>query len=52
MAMTFVVFGCHGWFASAIRRHVIERPRVVRRIQRTFSLSYLALGARLATVQC
>ena len=52
MAMTFVVFGCYGWFASAIRRHVIERPRVVRRIQRTFSVSYLALGARLATVQC
>ncbi len=51
MAMTFVVFGCYGWFASAMRRHVIERPRVVRRIQRTFSLSYLALGAKLATVQ-
>ena len=51
MAMTFVVFGCYGCFASAMRRHVIERPQVVRRIQRTFSLSYLALGAKLATVQ-
>jgi hypothetical protein len=34
-----------------MRRHVVERPQVVRRIQRTFSLSYLALGAKLATVQ-
>ena len=50
MAMTLVVFGCYGWFAATMRRHVIERPQVVRRIQRTFSLSYLALGAKLATV--
>ena len=51
MAMTLVVFAGYGWFASAMRRHVIARPRVVRRIQRTFSLSYLALGAKLATVE-
>ena len=51
MAITFVGFGCHGRFASAMRRHVIERPKVVRRIQRTFPLSYLALGAKPATVQ-
>lgn len=51
MVMTFVVFAAYGWFASATRRHVINRPHVVRRIQRTFSLSYLALGAKLATTQ-
>lgn len=49
MAMTFVVFAGYGAFSSAVRHHVVERPHVVRRIQRTFSLSYLALGARLAT---
>jgi threonine/homoserine/homoserine lactone efflux protein len=49
MAMTFVVFAGYGLFASFLRRHLIERPAAVRRIQRAFSLSYLGLGARLAT---
>ena len=51
MAMTLVVFAGYGVFAGAMRHHVIGRPRVVRRIQRTFSVGYLALGAKLATVQ-
>ncbi len=51
MAMTLVVFTAYGVFAAAMRRHVITRPAVVRRIQRVFSLSYLALGAKLATVE-
>lgn len=51
MLMTFVVFAGYGLFASAMRRHVIERPRVVRTLQRAFSVSYLALGAKLATVR-
>ena len=50
MGMTLVVFAGYGIFASAMRRHVIGRPRVVRRVQRTFSVGYLALGAKLATV--
>ena len=51
MAMTLVVFAGYGWFAPAMRHHVITRPHVVRRLQRFFSLSYLALGAKLATVE-
>ena len=51
MAMTLVVFAAYGVFASAMRRHVIDRPAVVRRIQRFFSLSYLGLGAKLVTVE-
>ena len=51
MAMTLVVFAGYGWFAAAMRHHVITRPHVVRRLQRFFSLSYLALGAKLATVE-
>jgi threonine/homoserine/homoserine lactone efflux protein len=49
MAMTFVVFVGYGLLASAMRRHVIAKPRVVRRIQRTFALSYIGIGAKLAT---
>jgi threonine/homoserine/homoserine lactone efflux protein len=48
MVMTFVVFAGYGTFSSAMRHRVIDRPHVVRRLQRTFSLGYLALGARLA----
>jgi threonine/homoserine/homoserine lactone efflux protein len=49
MAMTFIVFAGYGLFASAMRHHVITKPRIVRRIQRTFSLSYIGIGAKLAT---
>jgi threonine/homoserine/homoserine lactone efflux protein len=48
MVMTFVVFVCYGVSASAMRRHLVDRPAVVRRVRRTFSLAFVALGARLA----
>ncbi len=51
MLMTFVVFTGYGLFSSAMRRRVLERPSLVRRLQRTFSVAYLALGARLATTE-
>ncbi|MEV6258983.1 LysE family translocator [Nocardia sp. NPDC051929] len=50
MALTFVVFVGYGMFASAMRHHVITKPRFVRRLQRAFSLSYLGIGVKLATV--
>ncbi|WP_027942136.1 LysE family translocator [Amycolatopsis taiwanensis] len=49
MAMTFIVFLGYGLFASAMRHHVITKPRIVRLVQRIFSLSYLGIGAKLAT---
>ena len=49
MVMTFVVFVGYGVSASAMRRHLVDRPAVVRRVRRAFSLAYVALGARLAT---
>ena len=48
MAMTFIAFAGYGLFASGMRKHVISKPRIVRRVQRAFSISYLGLGARLA----
>ena len=48
MVMTFVVFAGYGVFAAAVRRHLVERPRVVRRIRQAFAASFLALGAKLA----
>ncbi len=48
MLMTFVVFVGYGLFASAIRTHVISRPRVLTWIRRTFAAAFVALGAKLA----
>jgi threonine/homoserine/homoserine lactone efflux protein len=48
MALTFVVFAGYGLASSYLRRHVIERPRLVRRVQRTFALGYLGIGVQLA----
>jgi threonine/homoserine/homoserine lactone efflux protein len=49
MAMTFVVFVIYGICASAARRQIIERPLILRRLRRAFSVSFVALGVKLAT---
>jgi threonine/homoserine/homoserine lactone efflux protein len=49
MAMTFVVFVIYGVAASALRRHVIDRPRVIQRVRRLFAVSFIGLGLKLAT---
>jgi threonine/homoserine/homoserine lactone efflux protein len=48
MAMTFAVFVLYGVFASAARKYVISRPRVVEWMRRGFAAAFLGLGARLA----
>lgn len=48
MAATLVVFSGYGLFAAAMRRRVIERPKVVLWLRRTFAASYLLLAGRLA----
>lgn len=48
MAMTFVVFTIYGVFAAAVRRHLVDRPTIVRRVRRTFAASFVALSAKLA----
>ena len=48
MALTFVVFALYGVFAAAVRERVISRPRVLAWMRRTFAVSFVALGAKLA----
>lgn len=48
MALTFVVFAAYGWFAAAIRSHVISRPKVLTWLRRVFAGGFAALGAKLA----
>ena len=51
MVMTLVVFACYGIFASAARSHLIERPAVVRRLERVFALTFVGLAGKLATTR-
>jgi threonine/homoserine/homoserine lactone efflux protein len=48
MLMTFVGFVGYGLFASAIRDHVISRPRIMTWMRRCFAAAFAALGAKLA----
>jgi threonine/homoserine/homoserine lactone efflux protein len=48
MLMTFVIFAIYGVFAAAVRRHVLERPRILQWMRRTFAAAFVALGAKLA----
>lgn len=49
MAMTFVVFTVYGIGAALVRRHIIERPVIVRRLRQAFAGSFVGLGVKLAT---
>ena len=48
MAMTFVVFAIYGICAAAMRDHVIQRPRILAWLRRSFAAAFVALGAKLA----
>ena len=48
MAMTFVVFTIYAIAASVLRALVIERPKVVQNVRRTFAASFVGLGVKLA----
>jgi threonine/homoserine/homoserine lactone efflux protein len=48
MAVTFVVFAGYGIFAAGLRRHVIQRPKVITWMRRSFAAAYVLLAGRLA----
>ncbi|AJD52413.1 Threonine/homoserine/homoserine lactone efflux protein [Thalassospira xiamenensis M-5 = DSM 17429] len=47
MAITFAVFIVYGFFASTLRRHVIERPRIMNWLGKSFAGVFVLLGAKL-----
>ena len=51
MALTFVVFVGYGAFASATRRYVISKPRVMLWLRRGFAGAFGLLGLRLALAE-
>lgn len=48
MAMTLAVFVLYGLLADAVRRYVVNAPRVVTWLQRSFAAVFAALGIKLA----
>jgi len=51
MLATFVVFIGYGLAAAWVRRHVVQRPRVLAWMRRVFAASFVGLGAKLAATQ-
>ncbi len=48
MAMTLGVFIIYGLCAHGIRKHIINSPKIITLIQRSFALTFAALGIKLA----
>ncbi|MFI6932960.1 LysE family translocator [Streptomyces sp. NPDC050287] len=48
MLVTFVVFVGYGLLAASVRHHVTARPRAMAWLRRSFAVSFVALGLKLA----
>lgn len=48
MVLTLAVFIVYGLGAAGLRRHIIENPARLKKIQRAFSLTFVGLGIKLA----
>lgn len=51
MVLTFAVFAAYGYFAAAMRSHVVSRPAVLKWMRRSFAAAFVVLGARLALTE-
>ena len=48
MGMTFVIFALYGILASKISSYLINSPKAIKRIQRSFAIIFAALAVQLA----
>lgn len=51
MMMTLVIFIAYGVMANGVRRHVVNSPRAIVWLQRSFAATFAALGARMAMIE-
>ncbi|MEE4240920.1 MAG: LysE family translocator [Desulfopila sp.] len=51
MAMTFVIFVVYGVLANGVRKNIVNSPRTLVRLQRSFAAVFAALGAKLAVTE-
>lgn len=47
MAMTFGVFGVYGCFAGVLRSHIIERPKVMVWMGKSFAIAFILTSCKL-----
>lgn len=48
MAMTLVIFILYGISANGVRRYIVNSPKLIVWLQRTFAATFAALGIKLA----
>ncbi|MCB2184454.1 MAG: LysE family translocator [Desulfobulbaceae bacterium] len=48
MAMTLIIFILYGISANGVRRYVVNSPKVIVWLQRSFAAAFAALGVKLA----
>jgi len=51
MAMTLIIFILYGISANGVRRYVVNSPRVIVWLQRSFAATFAALGLKLAMTE-
>lgn len=51
MAMTLIIFILYGISANGVRRYVVNSPRVILWLQRSFAATFAALGIKLAMTE-
>lgn len=48
MGMTLIVFILYGLLANSVRGYIVNSPKFIKYLQRTFAASFAILGAKLA----
>jgi len=51
MLMTLIVFILYGILASAVRQYIVNSPKIVRWLQRSFAIAFIGLGVKLALTE-
>jgi threonine/homoserine/homoserine lactone efflux protein len=51
MALTAIIFVLYGIMANGVRRHVINSPRLIVWLQRSFAVTFAVLGIKLAMTE-
>jgi threonine/homoserine/homoserine lactone efflux protein len=48
MAITLIIFILYGLAAHSVRKYVINSPKILVGLQRSFAVTFAALGLKLA----
>ena len=48
MLLTLLIFGLYGILASSVSSHLLNSPKIIRRVQKSFALVFAGLAVQLA----